>query len=205
MRESERNSLSALAGGEGRGEVGIPKGPRASRPQHAAGTAAVQFKPTSTLPRLTARAPPSPPFTAEREIGASAPGEVQLDHDVVVVREEQLVDRWFGDVVLAVFDAVPLQLRLDPVKVAREKREMVERPGIARRSAADRVLPRHQMHHRHLAAIEPIAREIEIRPEPLFEPQDVAVEIARRFQIVGLYRDMVQYIDPHGGLLRASR
>jgi hypothetical protein len=47
---------------------------------------------------------------------------------------------------------------------------MIERSGIARRPAADRVLTGHEMHDRHIAAIKPIAREIEIRAEPDLEP-----------------------------------
>src|SRR5438105_14624853 len=104
--------------------------------------------------------------------------------------------------VLAVFDAAPLEPCLDPVEIGSEKGEMVERPGVARLSAADRVLARHQVDHRHVAAIEPIARKRETRAKPLLQPQHIAIEIPRRFEIVGLHRDMVQYIDPHGGLLR---
>src|SRR5262249_22134300 len=135
----------------------------------------------------------------------SASRKVQLDHDIVVVREEKLVDRRSRDMVLAVSDAVPFELRLDAVEIARQKRKMVERPRVARRPAADRVLARDEGHDRHIAAIEPISREFEIRPEADLEPQHIAIEIAGRFEIVGLDRDMVQYIDPHGSLHRASR
>src|SRR5438132_7528907 len=135
---------------------------------------------------------------------SSIPREVQFDHDVVVVRKEQLVDRRLGDVVLAIFDAALLEPCLDPVEIGGEKGEMVERPGVERRSAADRVLARYQVDDRHVAAIEPVAREGEIRAKPLLQPKHIPIEIARRFEIVGLYRDMVQYIDPHGGLLRRS-
>jgi hypothetical protein len=88
-------------------------------------------------------------------------------------------------VVLAIFDAVIVEFRLDPVEIAREKRKMVERPGIGGGAAADRAAFRHQMHDRHIAAIEPITRKREIGAEADFEPEYVAVKVARRLEIGG--------------------
>src|SRR5207244_7948559 len=66
------------------------------------------------------RCPPHPPIADAMGPSLSAlkggegfdpsiPREVQFDHDVVVVRKEQLVDRRLGDVVLAIFDAALLE------------------------------------------------------------------------------------------------
>src|SRR3954454_1242967 len=54
------------------------------------------------------------------------------------------------------------------------------------------------MHDRDVAAIEPIAREIEVRAETDFEPEDVAIKVAGRFEIVGLDSHMVQGVERHG-------
>src|ERR1051326_3953853 len=124
--------------------------------------------------------------------------EVEFDHHIVVVGEEQLVDRRLGDVVLAVFDALFLEGRLDPGEIAREKREMVEGAGVVGGSAADCIGPRHQMDDRHIAAIKPVAREIEVGAEAFAQPENVAVEIARRLQIAGLHGDVVQCVERHG-------
>jgi hypothetical protein len=59
------------------------------------------------------------------------------------------------------------------------------------------------MDDRDRAAIEPVAREIEIRPEAGFEAQDFLVKVAGRIEIVGLDRDMVQRVDRNGGVSSA--
>ena len=56
------------------------------------------------------------------------------------------------------------------------------------------------MDDRDRAAIEPVAREIEVRPEADFEAQDFLIEVAGRIEIVGLDRDMMQRVDRHGGV-----
>jgi len=57
-----------------------------------------------------------------------------------------------------------------------------------RGAATDRTAFRHQVHNRHFAAIEPVSREVEIRPETDLEPENVAVEVSRNFEIAGLDR-----------------
>ena len=99
--------------------------------------------------------------------------------------------------VFAKGDALRFEARLHPVEIAGEKREMVERPGIGGGAAADRAAFRHQMDNRHIAAIEPITRKSEIGAEPDFEPENVAVKVARRFEIGGLDGDVVQSIERH--------
>ena len=106
--------------------------------------------------------------------------EIQLDHHVVVVRKEQLVDRRLRDVVLAVLHILPFELGPDALKVGSEKREVIERAGVGRRAAPDRILARHEMDDRDRAAIEPVAREVEVRPEPDFKAENLLIEVASR-------------------------
>src|SRR4051794_11572901 len=47
-------------------------------------------------------------------------------------------------------------------------------------------------------AIEPVAREVEVRPEADFKTQNFLIKVAGRIEIVGFYRDMMQCVDRHG-------
>src|SRR6202011_1398989 len=100
---------------------------------------------------MTAQEPPAP-------ISCLGARKIQLDHDIVVVGEEQLVDRRLWGVGFAIFDSLLVQRRLDPLKVGSQKGKVVEGSGIWRRAATDRVVLRHQMNDRNIPAIEPIAR-----------------------------------------------
>jgi hypothetical protein len=53
------------------------------------------------------------------------------------------------------------------------------------------------MHDRHVAAVEPITGEVEIRAEAHFETENVPIEIACRFEVVGLNGDVVKCIERH--------
>src|SRR5437763_17045369 len=86
---------------------------------------------------------PNPlPASGERELRAlarsrvrgsreatSGPREVQLDQDIVVVGEEQLVDRRLRDVVLAGLGASSCPPRLGPVQGGRDERGRMEPAG----------------------------------------------------------------------------
>jgi hypothetical protein len=78
---------------------------------------------------------------------------------------------------------------------------VIERPRIRRRTTADRVLPRHQMHYRNVAAVEPVTGEVEIRTEAYPEAEYVPVEITSRLEVVGLNRNVVKCIERHRGIL----
>ena len=84
--------------------------------------------------------------------------------------------------VFTILDAFVVERRLDALKIGRHEREVIERPRIRRRTAADRVPPRHQMHYRNVAAVEPVTGEVEIRTEAYPEAEYVPVEITSRLE-----------------------
>jgi hypothetical protein len=124
--------------------------------------------------------------------------KVQLDHYVVVVGEEQLIDRWAIDVVFAIVDPMPVEFRPGAGEIRGQEREVIEGPGVRGRSAADCTTLRHQMHGRHVAAIEPITGEIQVRTEADLETENVPVKISGRFEIGGLDSDVVESVERHG-------
>ena len=141
--------------------------------------------------------------------------KIQLYHHVVVVREEQLIDRRACDVGFAIFDAFVVERRLYSLKIGGEKGEVVKGSGIRRRTAADRVLPRDLMHYRHIAAVEPKTGEVEIQAKAHLETENVPIELARRFEVVGPNGDVVKCVQWHrrdlpvrilvGGVQRLTR
>ena len=84
--------------------------------------------------------------------------------------------------VFTILDAFVVERRLDALKIRRQEREVIERRYIRRRSTADRVLPRHQMHYRNVATVEPVTGEVEIRTEAYPEAEYVPVEITSRLE-----------------------
>ena len=69
---------------------------------------------------------------------------------------------------------------------------MVEGAGIRRRAAAYRIALGHQMHDWNIPAIEPIAREVQVRSEANLETENIPIEVARRIEIVGLDSDVME-------------
>src|SRR6185437_4908320 len=61
------------------------------------------------------------------------------------------------------------------------------------------------MHHRHVAGIEPVTGEIEIRAITFLQSEHIAIEIARALQIGAGDGEMFECFEGHGGHERLSR
>ena len=84
--------------------------------------------------------------------------------------------------VFTIPDAFVVERRLDALKIGGQEREVIKRPRIRGRTAADCVAPLHEMHYRNIAAVEPVTGEVEIRTEAYPEAEYVPVEITSRLE-----------------------
>ena len=78
-------------------------------------------------------------------------------------------------------------------QVSRGKGHVVDNPG----AHLVQLLPVDDMQDRLVADIEPIAGELEIRPRPFLEAEEVAVEFLRLFEVVAQHRKVVHPLNAH--------
>src|SRR5258708_37318350 len=122
---------------------------------------------------------------------------VWVDDGVVGVVDEGLPAPGARHLLLAVGDAELLEVLLHPLEVTGGEGDVVEVAGI-RGSVGAGLVAAGEMHHRHVAAIEPVAGKVEVGPRPGLEAKHALVELARLLEIRGLDVVVVERLDSHG-------
>src|ERR1700732_1478293 len=140
-------------------------------------------------------------FKSDRE-AASSVGElvlgleIELDLHVVGVAEESLPAGALGDLIDAVGYALAGEVPLRRLEAAAAERDMIDDAGIGTLlpvGLGDVV----EMQHGMARAIQPRAREIELRARAVLESQHVLIELHGRFEIAGRHIVMVEHTNAH--------
>src|SRR5690242_2789316 len=113
--------------------------------------------------------------------------EIHFHCNAIRIADENLVQSEIADVVFAKRNTVLLQVLQRRRDIAAPERDVIERAGIAARFATaifrQRAIGAKQMHHRHVAAIEPVARETQLGPRAFLQSQYIAIEVAGALEV----------------------